>query len=163
MARRSFMAIIIALTAFVTLNPLVVTSAENKPEPAKTITIAELNQMQVIGQLGQPLGKIVVIEGIVADDYYRKMRADQGYTLLRVLTVDGKKLPEEVVFHFSPAMGSAPDAPKVGSQFKYIGFESGGYTGLPTKAFDYMPRVANAGYSFTSGFLVVRDEGKAKK
>jgi len=136
--------------------------ADEAPKQAKSITVSELSKLQVIGALGQALGKIIVIEGVAADEYYRKMKADGGHTLLRVQSVDGKKLQEEQVFHFLAFPSADIEKPKVGSKFKYIGYETGAFTGVPAKAFDYTLPVATTGYGFTTDFVVVRDEMKQK-
>ena len=54
------------------------------------------------------------------------------------------------------------EKPKVGNKFKYIGYETGGFTGVPEKTFDYMPAIATTGYYFTTDFVAVRDEMKKK-
>jgi hypothetical protein len=145
MAKLFFGVVAIATVAVGILFPFAASPADR----VKSITVSELNQLQVIGLLGHPLGTIVTIEGVVADDSYRIMRADLGHTLLRVQTVGGKKLLKEQVFHF----GNAPaeiEKPKVGSKFKYIGYETGGFTGTPQGTFDYVRPFATTGYYFTT-------------
>lgn len=155
MAKLSFAIVPIAVVAAAILFPFAVTSADKASGQATSITISELNKLQVIGWLGQPLGKIVTIEGVVTDDYYRKMKVDAGQTLLRVQAVDGKKLPGEQIV---TVLSAGVEKPKVGSKFKYIGYETGGFTGVPREAFRYMqPVVATTGYYFTTDFVVVRE------
>jgi hypothetical protein len=147
--------------AIAILHPTGITGADKVPEKTKSITVGELSNLEVIGGLGHPFGKIVTIEGVVADEDYRKLKGDLGHRLLRIHSVDGKKLAEEQIFHFSPFAADL-EKPKVGSKFKYIGYETGGFNGLPTKAFDYVGLIAIPGYGFKTEFVVLRDEAMRK-
>lgn len=158
MAKPIFALAPIAALAIVILFPLAVASADKAP---KSIGISELSKLQVIGWLGQPLGRIVTIEGVVVDGSYTRCKADEGQSLLRVQVVDGKQLPKEQVFHFDPFLAEL-EKPTVGSKFKYIGYETGGFTGVPAKAFDHVPAIATTGYYFTTHFVVLRDALKQK-
>ena len=135
--------------------------ADKPPEKKKSITVAELQEMQVLGSLDHPLGEIVTIEGVVAGEDYRRDKGDLGHTLLRIQSVNGKKLTEEWVFHFNPFSDDVKK-PKVGSRFKYVGYESGGFGGLPTKAFEIIGLIALPSYSFGTHFVILRDELKRK-
>src|SRR5260221_13940830 len=92
---------------------------------AQSITVADLRKQEVMGSLGKPLGTIIVIEGIVKDDYYRKIRMDMGETLLLVQSVNGTQLKDEEVFHFRPSQFAQIAKPEVGKNFKYAGYETG--------------------------------------
>ena len=131
---------------------------DKPPDHPKSITVAELNELPVIGLLGKPLGICVTIEGVVADGSYTKRKVDSGATLLRVQTVDGEKLANEQIFHFRVYDWSNVDKPKIGSMFKYIGYEDGGFAGTIGNQFDWLPVVAAPEYSFTTSFVIVRDE-----
>jgi hypothetical protein len=136
-----------------------------RADPTKSITVGELNQLQVIGWLGQPLGKIITVEGVAADENYHGIKQDAGQTLLRIQVVDGKVLPEECVFHFGEFSHyfDPMEKPKVGSKFKYIGYETGGFTGVQPGLFEYTAPFASTGYAFTTHFVVLRDELKPKQ
>jgi hypothetical protein len=136
-------------------------SADKPPELAKAIPVSVLNDRQVIGRLGHPLGTIVVVEGVVADGSYTKAKADDGHTLLRVQGVNEKRLAEEQVFHFGSLLERV-EKPKAGATYKFSGYETGGFTGLPTKAFDYVGLIASTDYGFTTDFVVLRDEAKPR-
>jgi len=135
--------------------------ADKPPEKKKSITVAELREMKVVGSLDHSFGEIVTIEGVAAGEDYRRSKGDLGHTLLRIQSVNGKKLTEEWVFHFSPFSDDVKK-PKVGSRFKYVGYETGGFTGLPTKAFEIIGLIDLPGYAFTTTFVILRDELKRK-
>jgi hypothetical protein len=143
-----------------------VSRAEKAPEQAKSVSVAELNQLQVIGWLGQPLGKVVTVEGVVADATFERSKAQVGQTLLLIQAVDGKQLPERVVYCFDGAVRDIEE-PKAGSRFKYIGYETGGFTGKPARAYDYLPShnitSCSAGFYFRTEFVILRDELKPRK
>lgn len=126
------------------------------------IHVSVLNSAIVVGSLGVPLGEVLTIEGIAADENYTKRRADSGDILLRVQTVNGKALKHEAIFPFSPFEGAEMTKPSAGMRFKYVGYETGGFSGIPEGAFAYVPRVPTSGYYFTTSFVVLRDHGDSK-
>jgi len=132
-------------------------SSAGKKTKREAISISKLNSSNVIGFLGYPLGEILTIEGIAAGGDYTRRKADAGKTLLRVQAVNGEGLKSEVIFQFASAHAGIT-TPAPGTRFKYVGYETGGFSGLPEKAFDYIPRVPDSGYSFTTSFVILRQE-----
>ncbi|MGI8554792.1 MAG: hypothetical protein ACR2LT_00315 [Pyrinomonadaceae bacterium] len=126
------------------------------------ISISDLNNRKVIGLLGYALGETVVIEGVVADENYRRRKADVGELLLRVQSVNGKQLKDEIIFQFRLFSGADIKNPAAGAGFKYTGYETGGFSGTPEKAFDFVPRMPTAGFYFATSFVVLRDENNRK-
>ena len=122
------------------------------------IRVDKLNRSKVLGSLGYALGEVVTIEGVMADENYTKRKADAGALLLRAQVVNGRTLKGEVVLAFSPFSGIELKNPTVGVRFKYTGYETGGFAGIPEKAFAYVPRVATTGFYFSTSFVVLRDE-----
>ena len=143
-----------------------VSRAEKAPEPAKSITVAELYQLSIIGWLGQPLGKIMTVEGVVADETFVRSKAQAGRTLLLIQTADGNVLPEKVDFCFDRARAVREiEEPKAGSRFKYVGYETGGFTGAPPGIFEFTGPgpCCTTGYGFSTEFVVLRDVLKPAK
>src|SRR4029079_5341290 len=103
-------------------------------------TYADLTKRPVHGRLGHALGEIVTIEGVFADGTLTRAKMDDGWILVRIQAVNGKRLKDEQVFHYERA---AKSSPTVGSEFKFIGYETGGFTGTPRDAFKYTPPVAS--------------------
>lgn len=128
----------------------------------KFINISELNGGSVIGSLGYALGEIIVVEGVAADENYRRRKADAGKLLLRVKSVNGKQLKDEIIFDFRVFPGAGVENPAAGAKFKYVGYETGGFSGAPEKAFDYVPRVPTQGFYFGTSFVVLHDENNRK-
>jgi len=48
--------------------------------------------------------------------------------------------------------------PTAGARFKFVGYETGGFSGTPEEAFLYIPRTATSGYYFTTSLVIVRDD-----
>jgi hypothetical protein len=159
--RRIHAGILTAVTTAALLGCVGMTSADKRVEPEKSISLSDLQNRPVIGALDYPLGTIVTIEGVVADGSYTKLKADDGKTLLRVQMVNGKELASESVFHFDSLLYRF-QAPQVGTRFKFAGYESGGFTGIPNKAFDYVGLLQSTSYYFSTWFVILRDETKAR-
>jgi hypothetical protein len=125
---------------------------KNNPTP---ITVDQLGRRKVTGKLGHPLGAIVTIEGQAADDTYTREKADAGRTLLRIESVNGKQLRREVVFPFVVIETVSIATPSVGTRFKFVGFETGEFIGMPDGVFKYVEPFATTGYYFRSSFVVI--------
>jgi hypothetical protein len=108
------------------------------------------------------LGEVVTVEGTAVDDTYTRRKEDAGKILLRIQSVNGKRLKSEAVLHFVAYDGEESKKPSVGTKFKYIGFETGGFSGMPESAFVYIPRVPTSGYYFTTSFVILRDDSGGK-
>ena len=130
-------------------------SLQKARDDSKPLTIAEVNRRKVIGELGHPLGTVVTIEGQAADETYTREKSDAGRTLLRVKSVNGKELAQEVVFPFASLETVKLTPPVVGSRFRLIGFETGEFVGMPDGVFDYVPRFATTNYYLRASFVVV--------
>ncbi len=81
-----------------------------------------------MGHLGVPLGTVVRVTGEVYD-YTPRSKADEGKTLLRIVTVNGKELTRPVVFEFLRAKGSV-QKPALGDTFDYYVHEYGEFDGV---------------------------------
>lgn|GEM_PF-1009992 len=158
------------LTAFLLIGTaiLAISPAADNPRtrivqqqsPPKTIHVADLQRRKIIGWLGRPLGEIVLIEGVVAKPSLSKEHS--GATLLNVHSVNGHKLRKTPVFQFDPWLAELKK-PKTGERFRYTGYETGGFRGMPARAFEFVPPVATTGFHFETSFVILRDENAPKK
>jgi hypothetical protein len=121
------------------------------------VRVSQLRLNNVIGRLGHSLGEVVTVAGVVADENYTRKKADTGQLLLRVQSVNDKPLRREVVLQFSLFEGVAIMNPAAGSRIRFIGYETGGFVGVPGKAFEYVPRTASTGFYFNTSFIVLRE------
>lgn len=131
-------------------------SAEPAKQERKRISVDELNELKIIGKLGIPLGQAVEMKATVIAG---KGKADDNIYFLRVTSISGKILKEPVTMRFRSAEPGDPfpangfelykhktgktadalmgDVKKllekdyVGSEVKFLGFESGSFSGTP--------------------------------
>jgi hypothetical protein len=112
----------------------------------------------VIGSLGRALGEVVTIEGVAVDENHTRRKADTGEILLSVQAVNGKALKYEAILPFHLYSGLEMKELFSGMTFKLVGYETGGFFGIPEAAFAYVPRAPTSGYHFTSSFVILRDD-----
>jgi hypothetical protein len=151
----AFLLLAVGVIIGVTLRPNLAAEPPKEEKKEKPITLDELSRRGVEGQLGQTLGTVVTIEGEVVDGSYTGKKAHSSETLLRVTSVNGSELKTEPVFVFSD-----DGKPKVGTKFKYRGFESGGYGGIVP---ELSRTQAGVGYGFQTYFHILKDELKQEK
>lgn len=146
--------------------------AQDAPKKLEAITSESLNQRDVIGELGLPLGDGTEIVATIVPGRETRRKADAGRYLLRVHSVSGKELPKPLLMNFEVSAtsgaalandgfdlyelkkgekpGSIDSAELaelekgyVGSKVKLTVCESGGFSGLPRKV-----ETGSAGSSF---------------
>src|SRR5438067_230573 len=105
------------------LLPFLSTKEERERAEQKPISLSELHQRRVLGELGHPLGEVLTIEGIAISGEEERQKRLADETLLKVQSVEGKLLAEAVKLSFKPYLPSAPLGPKIGSRFKLVGYE----------------------------------------
>ena len=115
------------------------------------------NSHLVIGSLGEPLGKIITIEGIIIDGDDTRMKENSGKLLLKVELVNGNKLKKSVTIDYRTFNWAKVKDMTVNKRFKYIGYESGDMTGIPYDAFKYIPMVATRSYGFSVYFQICKE------
>lgn len=101
-----------------------------------------------------PLGQVVEVEGEIIDGSTLQRKEWDGESLLRIDQVDGKALAKPVTMRFG-WHALALDKPLVG-KVRLVGYETGGYGGIPEGAFEYIPRAATSGFHFEHSFLVLK-------
>jgi hypothetical protein len=101
------------------------------PVDAKPISVESFSEQLPVGYLGVPLGTVVRVTGEAFDGSTTKAKAEEGKTLLRIVTVNGKELAEPVVFEFRRAPASVKQ-PSPGDKFDYYVHEYGEFDGPVT-------------------------------
>ncbi|PZO40599.1 MAG: hypothetical protein DCF19_11965 [Pseudanabaena frigida] len=135
------------------------TSAIAAPKSSKEsdiVTITDIEQKHLIGHLGQPLGKIIVISGVVRQEQSGAKSSPRD--VLSVESVNDRPLAQPVTIEFNLFMTAQVAKPILGQSFKYIGYETGGFTGIPQDAFKFVPAVATTGHRFNTFFQVLQEE-----
>jgi len=171
--------------------PSTTSAAQEQAQPAsedradaEPLTIADLNERQVIGQLGVPLGTAVEINAtVVAGDELRRKQYQSAY-LLRVTEVDGRalELPPVMTF-FVPGFSSVKLARNdfelhkmktgakartftreqiealqqgyVGQQMGLVVYEIGRFAGIPKQLPNDVMPWADVGFGFSTSLYVL--------
>ncbi len=134
--------------------------AQRDAESSSSLTVAELRQRPVIGELSVPLGTIVDLTAEVVSGNSLRWKYAEGRYLLRVIKVERHVLDHPVIMdfeHWSPdpcdlacddaefqdvvrrklkegatqADVNAFASHYVGRKYRLVGFESGGFSGVP--------------------------------
>ncbi|NUN66118.1 hypothetical protein HCU40_15480 [Pseudanabaena biceps] len=120
------------------------------------ITVNDLEQKPLIGHLGKPLGKIITISGTVRQQGLgAKARPSE---VLNVEAVDDQTLAQPVTIEFNLFVTAQVAKPVLGQRFKYVGYETGGFTGIPSEAFKFVPVVATTSHQFYTLFQVLQEK-----
>ena len=120
------------------------------------LTVNDLEQKPLLGHLGQPLGKIITIAGVVRQGELGAKASPRD--VLSVESVNDRPLAQPVTIEFNLFMTAQVAKPVLGRSFKYVGYETGGFTGIPQEAFKYVPAVATTSHRFNTSFQVLQEE-----
>lgn len=113
------------------------------------------SQVKIIGSLGKPLGTLMKIEGEVLAYGEVLRKEDQGRAVLRVETIDGRKLSPPIAITFSTFPWTGISEPRPGSSCTYIGFETGCMVGVPHDSWKYVPAVTTPSFHFHVSFVAL--------
>ncbi len=120
-----------------------------------TVDSTALGKTVVVkGTLGQPLGRLITIEGAVAGPEHLKTKAQQGRTWFLVRKVKGKDLPAPCLIEL-PLLPA--DTPAAGKTTTLRGYEDGGFRGIPAAALKEMTAIPQTtSWAFVTFFHVVK-------
>ncbi|BBC27021.1 hypothetical protein [Pseudanabaena sp. ABRG5-3] len=121
-----------------------------------SITVTDLGQKPLLGYLEQPLGKIITIAGVVRQE--RSGAKSSPRDVLSVEVVNDRPLAQPVLIEFNLFMTAQVAKPVLGRPFKYVGYETGGFSGVPAEAFKYVPAVSTTSHHFHTFFQVLHEE-----
>jgi hypothetical protein len=114
-------------------------------------------RVKIIGILNKPIGEIVTLEGAIIDGTYTRKKGDSDKVLLMVHSINGKKIQKVVNLPIRIFKWSDINMPKVNDYKKYIGYETGEMSGIPQKAFNYMPQATTEGFHFSTYFQICKE------
>jgi hypothetical protein len=103
-------------------------------------------QEKIVGLLGSPLGKIVTVEGRIVK--VASKNPETPDLQLEVASIDKVPLSKPVTIRYSPAVRLDIEV-KFDSNVEFVGFESGGFVGLPKGSFNVIQGPAPASYGFS--------------
>jgi hypothetical protein len=127
-----------------------------------TAKTTDFSQQPPIGYLDQPLGKITTISGVVRQERLGA-KASKLDLVLSVETVNDRSLPKPITMPFLIFETAKVVKPYLGQTFRYVGYETGGFTGVPAEAFKWVPAVATTGHHFETVYQILHEDLKQVK
>jgi hypothetical protein len=114
-------------------------------------------RVKIIGTLNKPIGEIVTVEGVIIDGTDTKKKSDADKVLLKVQWINGRRLQKGVNLPVKIFQWGAINTPRVNEHKKYIGYETGEMSGIPRRAFNYMPQVTAEDFHFSTYFQICKE------
>ena len=136
------------------------TAGVDAEESPRQVDVAELTPGNVIGLLGAPLGKSIVVEGTYVSraDLDRKMVDEHFLRVERVANV--RTFSEPVLIAVDPCRFSDEhfgEAWKSGSRMRLLGYETGGFSGQTEGDILVDGMVAVPPFGFNSRFVALAE------
>jgi hypothetical protein len=128
--------------------------------PVSAMPIAKTTDFTLqppIGKLGQPLGKVTTISGVIRQ-VPLGAKVSNLDLVLSIEAVNNRPLPKPVTMPFHIFETAKVVQPVLGQAFRYLGYETGGFTGVPSVAFKLVPAVATTGYHFETVYQVLHED-----
>lgn len=122
------------------------------PAPQTT----DFTQQPPIGELGQPLGKITTISGVIRQEALGA-KASKLDLVLSIEAVNDRPLTKPVTMPFQIFETAKVVKPILGQTFRYVGYETGGFTGVPAAAFKWVPAVATTNHRFEAFYQILHE------
>jgi hypothetical protein len=108
----------------------------------------------VLGKLSLPLGTVVKLDGKIQSLPDSHPKSDEEFDWLLVDSVNGvtPKTPIPVGLRwFGPS-----EKANLRGRVSVVGYETGGFVGVPSAAFSYIPVVGSTGFHFETYFMVIK-------
>jgi hypothetical protein len=110
-----------------------------------------------IGALGQPLGKVTTISGVIRQAALGA-KASKLDLVLSIEAVNNRPLPKPVTMPFQIFETAKVVQPFLGQTFRYVGYETGGFTGVPAEAFNWVLAVSSREYHFAAFYEILHED-----
>ena len=117
----------------------------------------DFTQQPPIGQLAHPLGKIVTISGVIRQAALGA-KASNLDLVLSVEAVNDRPLTKPVIMPFQIFETAKVVKPFLGQTFRYVGYETGGFTGVPAAAFKWVPAIATTDHHFEAFYQILHED-----
>lgn len=130
-------------------------SCQKKISPVRTKAPSSTT-FTVNSQLGKPFGEILEIEGTVIDGATIGRKAYSNTTLIQVTHVQGTQLKEAITMKLSSLTNvGMMQSLSHGKTVKLLGYETGGFEGIPNEAFNHIQLFTTTGFHFSHWFEVI--------
>jgi hypothetical protein len=142
---------------------LVVVSMATAADPPRDVPVSKLDtESRPIGQFGQPLGKVVTVQGVIVKGF---SKSDVGKYLIRVQRINGRATQEHIEIRLEP-FGFGLDVPELefGKTYELKGYETGAFVGIPREVMEIITGggktmgIAAPDFHFRNHFEVLQAE-----
>lgn len=124
---------------------------------AESVPSVDLGRSIAVGRLGQPLGKVMRVEGAAVESNYPRSKGQDNTLFFRVTAVEGRALPQPVVIELGFFSSDISQELPPGERRTFIGYETGQFSGLPDAAGQHLSAIpATTGYGFTTELVVLK-------
>lgn len=110
-----------------------------------------------IGTLGLPLGKIMTISGVVRQAVLGT-KGSENDLVLSIEAVNNRSLSKPITMPFQIFTTAKVTQPILGQIFRYVGYETGGFVGVPAEAFKWVPAVATTDHHFETFYQILHED-----
>jgi hypothetical protein len=121
------------------------------------VSAASLKEgVPIIGFLGHPLGTIVTVQCTGAPTPLQQTKDDNWTRAVVILSVNEEQLTTPVTMELRSFPWAKVDVPKPKEVVTIVGYETGGYKGIPGKVFAFIPATQTKEYQFETAFQAVK-------
>jgi hypothetical protein len=145
---------------------LLAVSAFSQAAEKEKVSIEEFRQKKVlIGELGEPFGKIVRVtcRGYVPTEDDKRTKDEGWKDLVEIFVIGDKLLEVPVRIEWSTFKTATVAKPAAGETLAVWGYETGGFEGTPGEVFEHVPAIADTGFGFVSTFVALKKVEAAKQ
>jgi hypothetical protein len=143
------------------------TAVATAPAGSRALSVRDLNDRPVLGALGIPLGSVARVRAVLTTG---NSKDDADRYRLRVTRVDTRDLSEPVELDFTLAPGAHAILPRVresepdyvGRQVDLIAYETGAFSGIPTRGLEGYANWQGRAFHFTTSLEVLEESAEAK-
>lgn len=117
----------------------------------------DFTQQLPVGTLGQRLGKIMTISGVVRQAKLGA-KGNENDLVLSIEAVNNRYLAKPITMPFQIFTTARVTPPILGQPFRYVGYETGRFIGVPAEAFKWVPAVTTTNYHFETFYQILHED-----
>lgn len=145
---------------------LLAVSALSQAAEKKEVSIEEFRENKVLtGLLGEPFGKVVRVScrGYTPTEDDKRLKGEPWKDLVEIYVIGDRMLEVPVRIQWSSFMTATVAKPAPGETLQVWGYETGGFEGNPSEAFQHVPSVADREFRFVSTFVALKKFEQERK
>lgn len=123
------------------------------------VSIEEFGENKVlIGELGQPFGKVIRItcRGIVPTEEEKRTKREWWKSQVEIVAIEGKQVAPPIRMEWSTYTGQSIEKPEGGVSLEVLGYEAGGFRGTPSEVPRHVMPRQDVGFHFECYFVALK-------